>query len=104
MRRTRQILRMALGGAVCGGLVGIPLGAAVGLLIGLCYGHVSWGLDGALAGILVLSAAGAALGIYLGITADDRTLSPSDDLGLVRPRGEFFPRAGNGAPPPEPRR
>lgn len=80
MRRTRQIARMALGGAVCGGLLGTPLGAAIGLLVGLCCGHVSWGLDGAVWGILSLSAAGALLGGFLGVTADERTLSLTDDL------------------------
>jgi hypothetical protein len=104
MRKTRQVARMALGGAVCGGLLGIPLGAAVGLLIGLFWGHASWGLDGAVVGVLALIAVGAALGAYLGITADAGSLSQPDDLALLPRRGEFFPRAGKGAPPPEPRR
>jgi hypothetical protein len=104
MRKTRQVARMALGGAVCGGLLGIPLGAAVGVLIGLFCGHVSWGLDGAVVGILALSAAGAGLGAYLGITADEHSLTQPDDIGLLPRRGDFFPRAGKGAPPPEPRR
>jgi hypothetical protein len=104
MRKARQVARMALGGAVCGGLIGIPLGAVVGLLIGLFFGHVSWGLDGAVLGILALSAAGAGLGAFLGITADERSLSQPEDLGLLPRRGDFFPRAGKGAPPSEPRR
>ena len=104
MRKARQVARMALGGAVCGGLIGLPLGAAVGLLIGLFCGHVSWGLDGAVLGILALSTVGAALGAYLGVTADAGTLAQPDDIGLLPRRGDFFPRAGRGAPPPEPRR
>ncbi len=74
-----------VGGAICGGLLGIPLGAALGLIVGLCCGHVSWGLDGAVWGILVLSAAGAVLGGFLGVTADERTLSLTDDLGIYQP-------------------
>jgi hypothetical protein len=85
MRKARQVARMTLGGAVCGGLLGIPLGAAVGLLIGLFCGHVSWGLDGAVLGILTLTAAGAALGAFLGITADARSLTLPDDAGLLPP-------------------
>jgi hypothetical protein len=95
---------MSLGGAACGGLLGIPLGAVIGLLVGLIWGHVSWGLDGAVVGMSALSAAGAMLGAWLGITADERSLAPSDDLGLPSPRGDFFPRAGKGAPHTPPHR
>jgi hypothetical protein len=73
---------MAMGGAVCGGLLGIPLGAALGLIVGLWCGNVSWGLDGAVLGILSLSAAGAVVGGFLGVTADERTLGLRDDAGL----------------------
>jgi len=72
---------MVLGGAVCGGLVGIPLGAALGLIIGLCCGQLSWGLDGAVLGILGLSAGGAVVGGFLGVTADEQTLGVTKDLG-----------------------
>jgi hypothetical protein len=75
---------MAMGGAVCGGFLGIPLGAALGLILGLVWGHVSWGLDGAVLGILVLSGAGAVTGAFLGLTADERSLSRTND-GLLLP-------------------
>jgi hypothetical protein len=70
---------MTLGGAVCGGLLGLPLGAVLGLIIGLCFGRVSWGLDGAVLGILGLTVAGAVVGLWLGVTADERLLTLSDD-------------------------
>lgn len=76
---------MAMGGAVCGGLLGTPLGAALGVIVGLWRGNVSWGLDGAVLGILLLSAAGALVGGFLGVTADDRTLSLTDEVGLRSP-------------------
>jgi hypothetical protein len=78
---------MALGGAVCGGLLGIPLGAALGLIIGLCCGQISWGLDGAVLGILGLAAGGAIVGGLLGVTADEHALGMTNDAG-VRPRDE----------------
>ena len=83
---------MALGGAVCGGLLGIPLGAVIGVIIGLCFGHVSWGLDGAVLGILSLALTGAIVGVLLGVTADDRSLQPIDELTLHPPRDPMRPR------------
>jgi hypothetical protein len=83
---------MALGGAVCGGFLGIPLGAALGLILGLVWGNVSWGLDGAVFGVLGLSAAGAVVGAWLGVTADERSLSLTEDMHLS-PRADDRPSA-----------
>ncbi|HKI35384.1 MAG TPA: hypothetical protein VKA46_26230 [Gemmataceae bacterium] len=86
MGRAREVARMAMGGAVWGGFLGLPLGAALGLLLGLLYGNVSWGLDGAVLGILGLSVAGAVLGAWVGV-ADHRRSLPSPDEGrTVKPR------------------
>ena len=93
MRKIRQVARMALGGTVCGGLLGIPLGAAIGLPVGLCFGHISWGLDGAVLGILGLGVGGAVVGAILGLTADERSLSLTDDL--VVPPQEHSSAAGD---------
>ena len=76
MRRVRQVARLAMGGAIWGGLLGIPLGAAAGLGVGLWYGDVSWGLDGAVVGILSLSGVGAALGALQGVADDGRPVLP----------------------------
>ena len=91
MRRTRQVARMAMGGAVCGGLLGIPLGAALGVIVGWWCGNVSWGLDGAVLGILLLGAVGALVGAFLGVTADDRTLSLTDDIAVRLPADDKSP-------------
>jgi predicted outer membrane lipoprotein len=64
MRRIRDVARMAMGGAVWGGLLGLPLGAALGLVPGLWTGHVDWGLDGAVFGLFGFSAAGAGLAAF----------------------------------------
>ncbi len=72
MRKAREVARLAMGGAIWGGLLGIPLGAAVGLLAGLCLGNVSWGLDGAVLGILGLGGVGAAFGASQGMAGDER--------------------------------
>jgi hypothetical protein len=78
---------MTMGGAVCGGFLGIPLGAALGLILGLCYGQVAWGLDGAVLGVLGLAAAGAVVGAILGLTADQRSLNLTDELAIP-PQGQ----------------
>jgi hypothetical protein len=85
MRRVRQVARLAMGGAIWGGLLGMPLGAIFGVLLGLWYGDVSWGLDGAVFGILGLSAAGAAFGAFLGMTGDQPATDPADDGRPVLP-------------------
>jgi hypothetical protein len=82
MRRAHAVARMAMGGAIWGGLLGLPIGAALGLIVGLCFGHVSWGLDGAVLGVLGLGAGGAIVGAILGLTADEQSLSLTDELAL----------------------
>ncbi len=86
-QRVRQVARMTLGGAVCGGLLGIPVGAVFGIVLGLWCGHVSWGLDGAVFGLPTLGVAGALIGSWLGLTADDRMLGLAEDI-RVRSAGE----------------
>ena len=87
MRKAREVARLMMGGAIWGGLLGLPLGAALGLLLGVWQGNVSWGLDGAVFGILGLSGAGAALGAGLGL-AGDRPMRDTADDGrpVFRPR------------------
>jgi hypothetical protein len=85
MRSVRQVVRLAMGGAIWGGLLGIPLGAAVGLLLGLWFGNVSWGLDGAVLGILGLSGVGAAFGALQGMTGDEPATHAADEGRPVLP-------------------
>jgi hypothetical protein len=71
MHRTRLILRVALGGAVCGCFGGILLGAVLGALYGLAVGNVSLGLDGSLLGGAAGIALGALVGVILGPPEDE---------------------------------
>jgi hypothetical protein len=76
-----------MGGAIWGGLLGLPIGAALGLLLGVWQGNVSWGLDGAVFGIIGLSGAGAALGAWLGLAGDRPVRDTADDgRSVFRPR------------------
>ena len=67
MKRVNVTLRMALGGAVCGGYVGILLGAMAGVVYGLFVQNLSFGLDGAMLGGAVAACGGALLGFILGV-------------------------------------
>jgi len=78
-------MRMAMGGAIWGGLLGMPLGAALGLLVGLWRGDVSWGLDGAVLGLLGLSLVGAAFGAFQGLSGDPSSARPADEGRPVLP-------------------
>ncbi len=60
------LLRMTLGGAVTGCLVGILLGTCVGMLYGLSRGDLTFGLDGALLGGALACLPGALTGWVLG--------------------------------------
>ena len=71
MNRVETIWRSALGGAVCGGFLGIFAGGLLGAAIGTFLGNIGLGLDGAIAGGTILVLAGA---IY-GATAYDRPRS-----------------------------
>jgi hypothetical protein len=84
MAKVRDVARLAMGGAVWGGLLGLPIGAALGLLLGLCYGHVSWGLDGAVFGIPSLAAAGALVGTWVGVADRRRSLRSIDEGRTVQ--------------------
>ena len=85
MRGVRQVARLAMGGAIWGGLLGIPLGAAVGVLLGLWFGNISWGLDGAVFGILGLGGVGAAFGALHGMTGDEPATRAANEGRLVLP-------------------
>ena len=85
MGRVRAVSRMARAGAVCGGLLGLPLGAAVGLIAGICTGQISWGLDGAVFGLIGLSAAGALVAAVLELLSRGRPAGVADDGRPVLP-------------------
>lgn len=70
MSRVILIARMALGGAICGGFLGVLAGTAAGAVFGACRGDVSLGLDGALFGGGILALAGALYGFVLELTED----------------------------------
>lgn len=67
MNRLRLTLRMSLGGAICGGYLGILAGACVGGLYGWWAGNLSFGLDGALIGGGLTALAGAVYGMVMGL-------------------------------------
>jgi hypothetical protein len=60
------LLRLALGGSICGWFLGIFAGALVGSLYGICVNDISLGLDGALLGGAALAILGAAYGFGRG--------------------------------------
>ncbi|HEY7309865.1 MAG TPA: hypothetical protein VH643_10945 [Gemmataceae bacterium] len=62
--RDFAVIRLALGGAICGGFLGSFGGALVGILLGICKHDLSLGLDGALIGGLVLVVVGAVYGRF----------------------------------------
>ncbi len=62
-----MLLRMALGGAVCGSFLGLFAGGLFGGCFGALCGDVSLGLDGALLGGGVCCIGGAAVGVFLAI-------------------------------------
>lgn len=67
MKRLGIALRMSLGGAICGGYLGIIAGAIGGALYGLAVGDLSHGLMGAMIGGSVAALAGAVLGMIVGV-------------------------------------
>jgi hypothetical protein len=102
LRKIGRVVKLSLGGAVWGCLVGIGVGAVLGVLYGAWNGDVTLGLDGALLGCLCFAVAG---GIYGGIlevvggwrpTAEEvdapfsaatRPASPPSQRHLNMPRG-----------------
>src|SRR5262245_12562391 len=66
MSKARKAFRLALGGAVCGGFLGIFVGGLLGVVVGWCLGNFSIGLDGALIGWCLCGLGG---GIYGGVLA-----------------------------------
>jgi hypothetical protein len=67
MKRLSVPLRMSLGGAVCGGYLGILGGAVVGAVYGFCVHNVSLGLDGAMLGGAAAASVGAMFGMVSGL-------------------------------------
>ena len=67
MKRTNLALRMSLGGAVCGGYLGILAGAFAGVIYGWFVGNLSLGLDGAMVGGAIFAAGGAIYGMVAGV-------------------------------------
>jgi predicted lipid-binding transport protein (Tim44 family) len=61
-------LRLALGGAICGILLGTMAGALCGTLYGALTDDLSLGLDGALIGGLILAVPGVVYGGILAVT------------------------------------
>lgn len=62
------IVRMILGGAICGSFSGILAGGVLGALYGLVVADISRGLDGALLGGIIMACAGAVYGAFLGLS------------------------------------
>jgi hypothetical protein len=63
MRETRPAVTLLLGGALCGGLLGIVGGALLLSAYGALVGNIALGLDGAIFGGVLLSLGGAAYGL-----------------------------------------
>ena len=62
MKEAKTVWRTAVGGAICGGFLGMFGGGLLGVLGGTFLGNIALGLDGAIAGGAVLAAAGAIYG------------------------------------------
>jgi hypothetical protein len=62
MRETVMVMRVAMGGAICGGFLGIFGGGILGVVCGIFLGNVAFGLDGAIILGIVLAGAGAVYG------------------------------------------
>lgn len=67
MKRVGLALRMTLGGAVCGGYLGILLGAVSGALYGWYASDLSYGLMGAMVGGATVAVGGAVYGMVAGL-------------------------------------
>ena len=70
MEKARTVDLSSLGGAICGGFIGIFLGALIGAVYGAFQGNVSLGLDGAILGGLLLTVAGGVYGTVLGLAEE----------------------------------
>ncbi|CAN5254856.1 hypothetical protein BH10PLA2_BH10PLA2_30870 [soil metagenome] len=71
MKRNRHLLRMALGGSVCGSFLGIFAGGLLGAIYGCLVGDVSLGLDYALLSGLFGCFAGFIYGGWLALKDDE---------------------------------
>jgi len=63
MKEARTVLRAAMGGAICGGFLGIFGGGLLGVLGGIYLRNISLGLDGAITGGAVSALCGAIYGV-----------------------------------------
>jgi hypothetical protein len=68
--KLRTTLTLCLGGAVCGGYVGVPLGGLVGLVYGLFVGEPEFAFAGAVFGFLFFAVIGIMYGAVLGIRGE----------------------------------
>lgn len=82
MKRTHLALRMSLGGALCGGYLGIISGALVGAAYGWFVNNLSLGLDGAMVGGAIAAAGGAVYGLIAGVDEGRRSRADFEHVGL----------------------
>jgi hypothetical protein len=94
MSRLGVALRMSLGGAVCGGFLGIFAGGLFGAVVGLFLGNVSIGLDAALLVGCLGGLTGVLVGVFLAV----------GDTGPLRTETAPHPaeRPGQSSASPEP--
>jgi hypothetical protein len=78
--KVRTILTLCLGGAVCGGYVGVPLGGLVGLGYGIWIGELEFAFAGAVLGFLFFALMGIVYGAILGIKEDSASRPTSTEL------------------------
>jgi hypothetical protein len=71
MKRMLLVLRMGLGGAVCGLVTGFLTGAFVGIVLGAIQSDWSFGLDAALLGGGIIGGLGALAGVVVGWLDDE---------------------------------
>lgn len=67
MKRFFIRARLVIGGAVLGGLLGVPPGAAFGLVYGCWVGNPGYGLDGALTMAVAFGLLGAGYGLAVAL-------------------------------------
>lgn len=67
MKITRTVVRMALGGAVCGMPIGVGVGALLGTSYGVLIGNTALGFNGAFIGGCVLALVGTVIGAMFGL-------------------------------------
>ena len=74
--RTLYVLRLSLGGAIWGCLLGIVCGALAGVVYGALTGDITLGLDGAVLGCFALAIVGGLYGLALGFRVRHHRQAP----------------------------